>query len=442
MSKAVGSARSGYETGSAAKGAGQAAAGRASAGSAQSNQPGSRSADASRPGPRPADTDNSVAAEPAAEFSAGPGPVGDDPLGAGSADEYPPGSGPADDYLPPARPASAAEPSWPQVIATTLRLWLHRRVLRDSGPDGAPRTRSRRRASVFGLVIIVFAAGALTIALAQNRTTSGTPGRAAAKSGHPVTLGPAGLAVAAANREQAAAWVAAEVSHSGVVSCDPVMCAALLAHGFPAGDLLALNASANDPMGSDIVVSTTDLRNQFGSRLPNVYAPLVIASFGTGTARVDIRIEAPAGSRDYLAAERADLSERLASGQQLLGNKFVHVSGTLRQDIATGRVDSRLLITLAALTHQQDQVYIEGFGDIGPGAAGGVPLRMMRIAALLSGHGGTSQAYSRSVLKFLGQQVAPYRASLSVVTLPGQTDIQIQFAAPTPLGLLGAHPSP
>jgi hypothetical protein len=27
------------------------------------------------------------------------------------------------------------------------------------------------------------------------------------------------------------------------------------------------------------------------------------------------------------------------------------------------------------------------------------------------------------------------------VTLPGRTDIQIQFAAPTPLGMLGAHSS-
>jgi hypothetical protein len=398
-----------------------------------------RPADTSHPGPRPADADGGAVAGTAADFATGPGPVGDDEPGAGSADEYPPGSGPADDYLPPARPASAAEPSWPQVIATTLRLWLHRRVLRDSGPDGAPRTRSRRRAGVFGLVIIVFAAGALTIALAQGRTTAGASGRAAAKSGRPVNLGPAGVAVAAANREQAAAWIAAQVSQSVVVSCDPVMCAALVAHGFPAGDLLTLSASATDPMGSDIVVSTTDLRNQFGSRLPDVYAPVVIASFGSGSARVDIRIDAPEGSRDYLAAQRADLAARQASGQQLLGNKFLHVSGASRQDIAAGRVDPRLLITLAGLIGQSARIYIEGFGDGGPGAAPGVPLRMMRISALASGHGSDPHAYARSVLKFLGEQVAPYRASVSEVTLPGRTDIQIQFAAPTPLGMLGAH---
>jgi hypothetical protein len=440
MSKAVGSARSGYETGSAVKGAGQAAAGRASADRAPGNRMDPRPADARGAGPRLPDTDRTAPAPPAADFPAGPGPVGDDPLGAGSADEYPPGSGPADDYLPPARPASAAEPSWPQVIGTTLRLWLHRRVLRDAGPDGAARTGKRRRAGIFGLVIIVFAAGALTIALAQSGSTSGTAGRTS-RSGHPVTLGPAGLTVAAANREQAAAWVAGQVSHSVVVSCDPVMCAALLAHHFPAGDLLALTASANDTMGSDIVVSTTDLRNQFGSRLPDVYAPVVIASFGSGSARVDIRIEAPDGSRDYLAAQRADLAARQASGQQLLGNQDLHVSGASRQAIAAGRVDPRLLITLVGLMGQKDRIYIEGFGDGGPGAAPGVPLRTMRIAALVSGHGVDPRAYSRSLLKFLGEQVAPFRASFAEVTLSGQTDIQIQFAAPTPLGLLGAHPS-
>jgi hypothetical protein len=41
----------------------------------------------------------------------------------------------------------------------------------------------------------------------------------------------------AATSNRAAAWVAAQVSRSAMVSCDPVMCQALRAHGFPASAL-------------------------------------------------------------------------------------------------------------------------------------------------------------------------------------------------------------
>jgi hypothetical protein len=42
---------------------------------------------------------------------------------------------------------------------------------------------------------------------------------------------------AAAERRVAAVWMAAQIIKSALVSCDPVMCAALHAHGFPAGEL-------------------------------------------------------------------------------------------------------------------------------------------------------------------------------------------------------------
>ena len=146
-------------------------------------------------------------------------------------------------------------------------------------------------------MIIVFAAGGLTFALAQRPPA---PAPRPARSSAPAQLSPGAVAAAAANRQAAATWVAAQVSHSVVVSCDPVMCAALQADGFPAGDLLSLSAAANDPLGSAVVVSTTALRNQFGSRLPDVYAPVVLATFGAGPARVDVRVEAPDGGQAYL----------------------------------------------------------------------------------------------------------------------------------------------
>ena len=82
------------------------------------------------------------------------------------------------------------------------------------------------------------------------------------------------------------------------------MCAALQASGVAAGRLLVLGTSASDPLGSDLVVATPALRSEFGARLASVYAPVVIASFGSGAARIDIRAVAADGTAAYEAAPR------------------------------------------------------------------------------------------------------------------------------------------
>ena len=56
----------------------------------------------------------------------------------------------------------------------------------------------------------------------------------------------------AAVRAQAAAWVAGQVSPDVTVSCDAVMCAALKAHGFPAGKLVMLGPTSPDPVPSEL----------------------------------------------------------------------------------------------------------------------------------------------------------------------------------------------
>lgn len=372
----------------------------------------------------------------------------------------------ASSYQLPERPAVTDQPSWPRVIVTTVHLWLERRAGREPAvtgggppagewpapggpPPAAPRSRSRRWAGALGLAIVVFAAGALTITLAQRASHS--PARAGSSASRGTTtaaspaasqLSPAALAQATANRQQAATWIAAQVSHSEIVGCDPVMCAALQARGFPAGDLLPLPADAPDPMGSQLVVATTAVRSQFGARLADVYAPVIIASFGAGAARVDVRVEAPEGSQAYLIAQRADLLARQEAGRQLLGNRNFHVAGVSKQDIAAGRVDSRLLITLAAVAAQEHKVYVTSFGEAGPNAAAAVPLRMVRIAALAGGLGRRRGAYQHAVTKFLHAQRPPFLGQVSVLHQGGRTMIQLQFPAPAPLGLLGEHAAP
>jgi hypothetical protein len=325
-------------------------------------------------------------------------------------------------------PHLPAEPSWAAVVATTVRLWLERRGLRS--PAGAPWPRWRRL-GMLGLVLVVFAAGALTVALIRNAAVASPAGQAEAGPGS------RGLLAAASARREAADWIAAQVSRGAIVACDPVMCRTLQAHGFPAGSLLILGSSAADPLGSAIVVATAAVRSQLGSRLTSEYAPDMLASFGSGTVRVEVMVTAADGAAAYQRALTADASARRATGKELLGNAHIGAAATAKSDLSGGRVDARLLITLAALAHQ-GQVRILAFGGGSPGASPGVPLRTVKVA---SPAGADGNAYLERARAFLHAQRAPYLASsITIARLAsGRSVLRVGFSAPSPLGLLGAQ---
>lgn len=261
--------------------------------------------------------------------------------------------------------------------------------------------------------------------------------------------GAGGLASVAAVRSQTAAWVARQISRSAILSCDPAMCAALRAQGVIAVNLVTLGPSSEDPLGSDVVIATAAVRNLFGSRLAGVYAPAVIAVFGLGRARIQIRVVAPYGAAAYRTALRSDLLAREAAGTQLLLNNEISVTASARKQLATGQVDSRLLITIAAIAAQHALSIID-FANSGPRAGPGIPLRSAEIsapgAAARQARGGLTLAaranarFLRSVLAFLRAQRPPFLAAiLHTATIgDGQKAVQVGFAGPSPLGLLTA----
>jgi hypothetical protein len=318
-----------------------------------------------------------------------------------------------------ARTDSEITPSWAAVAGTTLRLWAQRRSAR------------WRVAAAIVVVLVVFGAGGLTVALLRTSGQGSAPGSASGSSSSAANLGAVQAATVA--RQRAAAWVAAQVSHTAVVSCDPAMCAALQGRGFPAGDLMTLGPGTNNPLGSAVIVATAAVRSLFGSRLTSVYAPTVIASFGSGSARIDVRVYAAGGAPSYLAALKADEQSRISVGMQLLRNSRVSVTPAARQQLASGQVDSRLLITIATLSHQ-GPVSIAAFGDSGPGASAGAPLREAELAAPANAKSG----YLHSMISLLQAQQQPYLAnSVTLVRLAnGQHAVRMEFAAPSPLGLL------
>jgi tetratricopeptide (TPR) repeat protein len=308
-----------------------------------------------------------------------------------------------------------------------------------AAPDGAARRRLAALAAVAGAVLAL-GAYELPDLLSQARP-----------AGVPVAVS------ASAVRQQAAAWVAGQVSRSAIVACDPAMCSELQEQGFPAGDLLMLGAAAGDPLGSDVVVATSAVRSEFGGRLADVYAPTVLARFGARGTRIDIRVIAPDGTGAYRAALAADLGARRQAGAQLLRNPRISVTPGARQQLSGGTVDSRLLITLATLAGQ-GRVRILSFGRPAPGASAAVPLRSAVItgpaapgaapgasrvvASRRTGRAGGGASLS-PVLAFLRTQRPPYLAAvIRVIRLPGgQPGVRIGYPSPSPLGLL-ATPGP
>ena len=317
-----------------------------------------------------------------------------------------------------AGPARQADPSWPTVVGNTMRLWVDRHHRHHAG-------RRRLVLVLSGLVAMALGAG-ITLAFTQSdqaRTTARLSGSAPSSNA---------LQAAAADRHQAAAWITAQVAPSVVVACDPEMCGELTKSGFPAGQLMELQPSAPDPLGSLLVVATPVIRSQFGTRLASVYAPLVIASFGTGAERVDVRYVAPDGTAAFESQLATDRKERISAGEQLLTNQRVQASASARQALLAGQVDPRLLVTLSALAHQQPLRLIT-FVDPSPGVSSDVPLRGAELGA-------AAPAGLSAMVAFLSAQQSPYAPAVAHITQSanGQSVVTVRYDAPGPMGLGGS----
>jgi hypothetical protein len=303
-------------------------------------------------------------------------------------------------------------------MGNTVRLWVERHQRHQR------RQVARQRLVLLLGALVAMALGAgVTLAFTQRdhaQTASQLTGSGQASSA---------LQAAATGRDQAAAWIAAQVAPSVVVSCDPEMCNELQKSGFPAGQLMELQPSAPDPLGSLLVVATPVIRSQFGTRLASVYAPLVIASFGSGAERVDVRYVAPDGSTAFESRLATDRNNRIAAGEQLLNNNRIQASASARQALRAGQVDPRLLVTLSALAHQLP-LRLVAFDDPSPGVSSDVPLRGAELGA-------AAPAGLSAMVAFLRAQQSQYAPAVTRITKTanGQSVVTVRYDAPGPMGL-------
>ena len=235
-------------------------------------------------------------------------------------------------------------------------------------PDAEPESASWLGAGLAALIVIpALVIGSLTVVAVRHFTGTGSLSAAAAGQ-------EAATRHEAAVRGQAAAWVAQQVTPGVAVSCDQVMCAALEARGLPSRDLLVLGPVSRDPRSSVVVVETGAVRALFGTSLDRAWAPAVLASFGSGSAGITVRVVASHGAVAYQTALAGDTAAAKAAGARLLADRRITVQTSARSQLTGGLVDLRLMSALTVLSRHLP-VSVVGFGNVGPGVSAGVPLR-------------------------------------------------------------------
>ena len=236
-------------------------------------------------------------------------------------------------------------------------------------------------------------------------------------------------------RRAAAIWVTQYVSHGAVVSCDPAMCGALTAHGFPSRDVSTLGPTSSYPVTSAVVIVTQAVRDLFGSSLSSDYAPTALAAFGSGLASITVRVIAAHGAGAYWNQIHADQSVRKAIGKNLLTITEITASAGARQQLLAGQPDSRLLLAIAHLASKQ-AIDIVDFGNLAPDGDPAIPLRYVDLAESdQAAHLGRT-AYLRALRTDLASSAYRPTTIVSVPLPSGQSVLRIEFAAPSPLGLL------
>jgi hypothetical protein len=229
-------------------------------------------------------------------------------------------------------------------------------------------------------------------------------------------------------RSQAAAWIADQVGSDQTIGCAPLMCAALRARGIATSRLLPLPASAGSPR-ADVVVTSPAPHNQPAGQASDDDAPVPIASFGSGVSLIQVRAAYPGGVAAYHAALRADLAARKAGGVQLLQSRRIQVSPQCAGQLRAGEVDTRLLVALAALASLQP-LRVVAFGEASPRERVPLAEAPLREVTITSADGRGLAA----VLAMVRAQRAPFQPMH--VTAVGQAGLLIEFAAPSPIGLL------
>jgi hypothetical protein len=225
------------------------------------------------------------------------------------------------------------------------------------------------------------------------------------------------------------------------------MCRRLAAHGVRRARLQPLRPASTSPRGSQLVVATPSVRHDLGGTLATRYAPVVLAQFGAGPARIEVRAVAPHGVAAYRTQLAADGRARAKAGRELTRNPRITMPGLVAGVLRAGHADARVLVVLGALAGRQP-FRITSLSDAGPGASPAVPDRAVTVTPAPARQdrqrrqGRTtrpprSQSALRQMQTFLVSLRPPYHPlRVRFVQISGVTAVRAEFSLPFELGLL------
>jgi hypothetical protein len=212
-----------------------------------------------------------------------------------------------------------------------------------------------------------------------------------------------------------------------MIACYPAMCAALQEQGVAADRLLPRQPGSAGPIDANVMVTAAPASSQ----LADDYAPALIASFGSGASRIEVRATEPDGAAAYQSALQADLAARMSAGSELLRSRRIRFTASDAAQLRAGEVDTRLLATLAALASQYS-FRVAAFDDAAPG------VQVLFREATITPGGGNGAAELAGAMNLVNEQDPPFlptRVATSRLAA-GQAALSIEFDAPSPLGLL------
>ncbi|MBA2416387.1 MAG: hypothetical protein H0V64_10985, partial [Geodermatophilaceae bacterium] len=225
-----------------------------------------------------------------------------------------------------------------------------------------------------------------------------------------------------APQRELATWLAGNVAMESTIEVEPLLWVELVRAGVPPERL-----QRTDDVGSDRPRATLLAdRGEENAELP------LIASFGEGPLAIDVRQRVNVVVL-LVAAQAAEREASQEFGSNLAGNPNLSIDDAVRQDLGSGRVDSRLLTVLATAA-AGFTFTIEAFPRTNGGDEVGT-LRTVRIGdvAILNPATATDEPEALRLRDFFRYQLLPYRP-LSQGFDAGV--LVVVYSAPSPVGLL------
>jgi hypothetical protein len=243
---------------------------------------------------------------------------------------------------------------------------------------------------------------------------------------------------------QSEKWVASNLPTDARIVADATVRADLTKAGVPAWDLVdsaLIDAQPTTEVTGwrvyDYVVSTPRLRTALttgGQVRAALLSSVVVASFGYGPARVEVRELAAQGVQ--AAAARTQQAEQASAeaGRQLLTSPNVRLSPDAAQQAASGMVDGRLMSVLVGLG-SQFSLTVGAFSDPDPGGLYENRLRQVSLivvdGALVAGQ----STQVAAVTNWLAAQQGEFRPS-AVAVHGNQLLVRFRVLGPHESGVL------